>query len=85
MAQMRPALKTVFALALTFGVILLLYTTAFTSLTRKAARTVYYPSIQNVIKDLSPKGNRFERLHRLRQADVLHAAVNNTEWEDFDE
>jgi hypothetical protein len=80
--SMRPALKTAFALALTFGAILLMYTTAFTSLTRKTPRTVYRPSVHNVIDDLSPKRNRFDRLLRLRQADVLYAAVNNTEWED---
>ena len=81
MAQMRPALKTAFALALTFGA-LLLYTTAYASITRKPARTVYYPSIEHVIKDLSPK-RRFEALDVLRKADVLHAPVNESEGWDW--
>lgn len=82
MTQMRPALKTAFALALTFGALLLLYTTAYASITRKPARTVYYPSIQHVIKDLSPK-RRFEALDVLRKADVLHAPVNESEGWDW--
>ena len=84
MAQMRPALRTAFFLALTFGAMLLLYTTAYASITRKPARTVYYPAIQHVIKDLSPK-RRFEALEALRKPHVLHAAVNETEWDDSTE